>query len=338
MIDPNKIDEITKGINEHLKRLEAFTEALRDVKISLLMMRDTQEKIASYELSKIKRDVAELGNNLKKYGLPTSSNYEKSLEEIRELFKNENWPHAVDPALICDNEEKAAHRANGILDILVGEPIKDKKILDFGCGEGQTIPAAKVREAALAVGYDIDADKYKFDKADFTDNFKEVEKKGPFDIVLLHDVLDHVVGMDPVHILQQAKSVLSNDGRIYLRNHPWSSRHGGHLYLKNNLAFLHLILDEFELMRCEGLQVEHNVKVTTPLQTYKNWIDQAGLSIKNELVIKSEVEDFFLNKPAIQERLSQHWSNPELIKVFMEIDFVEYVLEKPKDISHQPIY
>jgi SAM-dependent methyltransferase len=338
MIDPNRIDDITKGIDEHLRKLESFSAILLDVKFSLLLVRDTQEKTLAYELSKIKRDLAELSNNLKKYGLPTSSNYEKSLEEVKEFLKNENWPQAVDPVLICDNEEKAAHRANGILDILVGESIKDKKILDFGCGEGHTIPAAKVREAALAVGYDIDTDKYKFDRADFTNNFKEVEKKGPFDIILLHDVLDHAMEIDPIHILQQAKSVLSNDGRIYLRNHPWCSRHGGHLYLKNNLAFLHLILDEFELVRCEGLQIEHNIKITTPIETYKHWIDQVGLSIKNELVIKSEVENFFLDSSAIRERLNQHWNNPDIIQNFMEIDFVEYVLEKPKDISHQPIY
>jgi len=338
MMDLKKFHEITEGIDFHLKKLESFTKSLQDIKLELIKANETNEKNIFYEMSKIKKDVTEIGNSLKKHGLPLSSEYEKTLEDVRDLIKNKNWPQAIDPELICDNDEKTKYRANGILDVLVCEPIINKKILDFGCGEGHIIPASKSRDAALILGYDIDESKYKFDSDNFTSNFKNVIERGPYDIIILHDVLDHATDISPGQILNQCKNVVSNDGRIYIRNHPWCARHGGHLYLNKNLSFLHLILDEFELMRVEGLQVEHNQKVTMPLETYRKWIAEAGLIIKHEMTLKTEVEDFFLNPSAIRERLNKHWVDSDSIKNFMEIDFVEYVLEKPKDISHQSIY
>lgn len=338
MYDLEKIEEIAKGIDEHLRKLQSFSSLLQDVKNSLVILKEAQEKSYLYELNKIKTDVADLSKNLQHYGLPQTSNYEKSLNEIRNSLESNDWPLAVEPHLICDSPEKVKIRSNTILDIFVAENFKNKRFLDFGCGEGNTIEAAYTREAKLAFGFDVDESKYKFNKQFFSNDFNVVRQHAPFDIVLLHDVLDHIVLFDPIEALQKVASILSDEGRIYVRNHPWSSRHGGHLYTKKNLGFLHLILDEVELMRLTGLETEHNIKVLNPLETYRYWIKEANLEIKSEIVIRSEVEDFFLRPSIIRERLNKNWENPQLIQNQMEIDFVEFVLECPRQNLNKQIF
>lgn len=338
MFDLKQIDEIARGLDEHLRKLESFSGLLQEVKVSLALLRESQEKNYIYELNKVKKDLASLSESLQKYGLPKTSEYEKVLNELREILESEDWPFAVEPHLICDNQEKASIRANAILDLFVAENFKFKRFLDFGCGEGHTIPAAKSREASLTIGFDVDKGKYKFDNHDFTDNFDVVRSKAPYDIILLHDVLDHIVIDDPIETLKKAASVLSREGRIYVRNHPWCSRHGGHLYTKSNKAFLHLIMDEIELVRWKGLETEHNIKILKPLETYRYWIQEAGLEIKSELPIRSKVEEFFLKPSVIRERLNKNWDDSELVQNYMEIDFVEYILESPKDKSNKQIF
>jgi hypothetical protein len=164
------------------------------------------------------------------------------------------------------------------------------------------------------------------------------ETKAPFDIILLHDVLDHAVLLDPVQILMQAASVLSDNGRIYVRNHTWCSRHGSHLYLYKNLAFLHLVFDEIELVRCEGLQLEPNIKVNNPVETYRSWFGKANLEVKSEFIIRSEVEEFFTKTALINERIQKNWTDPATAKSNMEIDFIEYILEPSKESANRQIF
>lgn len=337
MFDLNKIHEIATGIDDHLRKLESFIGVLRDVKLSIELLRQSQEKTYIYELNKLKSDVAYLTEVLTKYGLPTSSVYEKELDEIRKLLEAD-WPCAVDPGLLCDTPQKAELRASSILDLFIAENLKGKRFLDFGCGEGYTVPAAIKREAEFAIGYDIDVSKFKFDKHFLTEDYETVLKYAPYDVVLLHDVLDHIMGVDPIEILKKIKNILSNEGRIYVRNHPWCSRHGGHLYFQKNCAFLHLVLDQIELLRCFGIETEHNLKILTPLETYRYWIKEADLVIKSETPIKSLVEPFFTTPSTLNERLRKNWKDTECIQNYMEIDFVEYVLELPSENSNRQIF
>jgi hypothetical protein len=100
MMDIQKIQEISIGIDEHLRKLESFVGVLREVKNSLDVMRDSHSKSYLYELSKMKKDVADLSEQLRKHGLPQSSEYEKCLSEIRSIVSSQDWPLAVNPEYI----------------------------------------------------------------------------------------------------------------------------------------------------------------------------------------------------------------------------------------------
>ena len=326
MLDLNKIHELSSGVEYHLTRLEEFTELLKEVKTSLDKMQKSQEANYLWELQLLKQEFADIKTQLKKYGLPEASQYEKQFEKFKNVIYSTDWSEAIDPVAICTTEETAQQRADAILDMVVGEHLKDRRFLDYGCGEGHVAMTAKQREAAVSIGFDIDLTECKHpDLA--TNDFEVVKKNAPYDIILMYDVLDHIAHIDPITALNQVKSVLDKDGRVYIRNHPWSSRHGGHLYDQLNKAFLHLILDEVELTRIGGYTCKYNIGVVRPLETYQHWFDQSGFTIKSEIPLTRTVEDFFLTPSHVHSKLVEHWGDEAEMARHMEIEFVEYIVE-----------
>lgn len=326
MLDMKKIEEISKGVDEHLRKLESFTGLLKQIKVSLDELRLAQERYYLHELQQMKRDYKEISDQLRKYGLPQSNQYEKQLEEMRMLLDGSAWPLATPEEAICNSEEKAIKRADAIIDLLIGEHMKGKRFLDYGCGGGHVVVKSLERETKFSLGYDVNLSECKHTN-NVTSDFNDVKGTGPFDIILLHDVLDHAVMIDPIEILKQVRSVLNHKGRVYVRNHPWSSRHGGHLYMQKNKAFLHLVFDPIELTRIGGFSPEHNVGVTSPLDTYRYWFKESGFKIINEIPIKDKVEDFFSQPSRVNDRLKKHFQEGEIIVNHLEISFVEYTLE-----------
>lgn len=338
MLDMKKIEEISAGVDGHLRKLESFVGVLREMKLSLDMLRESQESTLRYEVARQSRTIESLVKQLQKMGVPQISDYEQRLSEIKDLLESKEWPKAVENEQLCETEDRARLRANNILEMLVSERLKGKKFLDFGCGQGHTVEAAIQNGAEFALGYDVDLSQCKLPKQQFTDSFETVKSHAPYDIVLIYDVLDHIVQVDPIAALKQAASVLKTSGRIYLCTHPWSSRHGGHLYQQKNCAFLHLVLDEVEATRLYGLQSTHNIKVVKPLETYRYWFQQAGLNVKSEWVQTSDVEDFFLTPSVVRDRLTRHWEDENTMLSHMKIDFVEYSLELAEQASNLQIF
>lgn len=336
MYDFNKIQEFAAEIDGYLKKLESFAGVMRECKSSLEIILHSKEATLMYEVQKLKQEVANLSRQLQKHGLPETSKYESELQEIKTAIENPKWPEAVEQANICVTPERAVMRAESILDMFVAEQLKGRRFLDYGCGQGLTVPAALQREASFALGYDIDPSKSQIDEKLFTSSFDKVRANAPYDIILMHDVLDHITAIDPVEALRQASSLLRKGGRLFVWNHPWSSRHGGHLYLQKNKAFLHLLMDEVELSRTNGITSEHNIKVITPLETYRHWFEVAELQIVSELPIRDAIEPFFLEPSQVNDRLQKIWPTVPAMIQNMEISVVEYVLQ-PKP-SHQQMF
>lgn len=335
-MDIKRIDELANGLEWYLKQLPSLITGLHEAKFELKQLREAYERSQSHELQELRQQLAAITETLKNQGLTPPSKYELEINQIKELLDVDGWPQAIGADRICTSESQQKERANGIINIFVSEYLKGKRFLDFGCGEGQCVSVAQKNEASFVIGYDIKP-QWVYNDFNFTNEWADVEKNAPYDVILAHDVLDHIECYDPIEALKKMKSVLAIDGHIYVRNHPWSSRHGGHVYTQRNLAFIHLILDDMELMRIGGLEASYNIKVRTPLETYPYWFEQAGLTVDSELPIKTPVEDFFKESSCLYGRIMKQWDDEKDPFVHMEIDFVDYVLSTGVKASDIPM-
>lgn len=334
MLTNQRIEELVSGIDHYLQKIDSFSEDLREVKATLNELKNSKEEIYMCELQKIRIQLQTVNHELYKRGLPEISEYESQFTEIKKLVMSEEWPRAVDPRSIILTEDGAFNRAQQILDLIIGESLTDKSFLDFGCGEGHVVMQSLNQNPKIAIGYDIAPSKIKFDIDNFTSEFDLVKLKGPYDIVLLQDVIDHIENVDPIFVLKQIKSVMNSNGRLFVRNHPWCSRHGSHLYTKLNKAYAHLVFDESELSRMGGYTNEHTLKLFDPIENYKFWFSESGFKICSEIPYYKNSEDYFKKEALVRERMVKHWDG-DAIRMMknMQIEFVEYVLEPKSEES-----
>lgn len=300
-------------------------------------MREKLEKIRDL-LNELIENLAD--SPLKAESICQNSKFKESDEFrlMKSLIHSDEWPEAVFSLQITDenSESDKAERAEGIADILL-PPFSGKKFLDFGCGEGHVAKYVS-GEASVSIGYDIDrnkSSKLEWEKKNknflLTTEFKKVVSEGPYDIIMVYDVLDHS-SEDPSEVLAKVKSVLADDGRVYLRCHPWTGRHGGHAYRKINKAFVHLAFSEEELNHL-GVKVENNRKILFPISTYNKAIDDAGLVRESEPEIDTqEVESFFEENPLVKSRILatfglNEWTSEKPVFQMSQC-FLDYVLKK----------
>jgi 2-polyprenyl-3-methyl-5-hydroxy-6-metoxy-1,4-benzoquinol methylase len=261
---------------------------------------------------------------------------------LKSLLASEQWPEAIDHNLICaqDSETDKISRAEGILELLVEKDLKDKKFLDFGCGEGHVAYKALSQNPVVSIGYDIakNAMWEKFgtqNKLILTDNIADVEQYAPFDVVLLYDVIDHVSQEDAIKLLKKVSELIEINGTIYLRAHPFCSRHATHLYQKINKAFIHLVFTSNELNDM-GYESPVNAHITHPIAQYGELFSAANLTVSHHNILREKVESFFKKTSIVKERVRMHYkeSKDKLIRngAFPEFQceqqFLDYVLKR----------
>lgn len=250
------------------------------------------------------------------------------MDNILDLVNSDEWPVAIDPALICLNkdENQKNERGEAIVDIMLGDYIEGLNILDFGAGEGHTCRALKNKKAAKVVGYDI-VDKFTTpNNFILTTDWDVVQQNGPYDLILVYDVFDHIEKINSLEALVLMKSVLAGGGQIFLRYHPWIGRHGGHLYEKINKAYLHNILTEDELdtiIPREERPLTHKVVNTEGF--YKAIALHAGFSLLDENIQRKELEPFFKTTP-IATRLVHNAHQNKFNEGIFDIEFIDHVL------------
>jgi 2-polyprenyl-3-methyl-5-hydroxy-6-metoxy-1,4-benzoquinol methylase len=263
----------------------------------------------------------------------------KEFDVLSQLLNSEDWPEAVFSSQIADEnlETDKEERAEGICDIIL-PPIIDKKFLDFGCGEGH-VAKYMAKNSSFSVGYDINKNPksqliWEETQENFllTTNFDKVKENAPYDVILLYDVMDHTEGESNVELLLKIKSILAENGNVYVRCHPWTGRHGGHIYKKINKAFVHLVFNEEELNELGVENIEYNNKYMYPIKFYDETIDQSGFKRINKEIDTQEVESFFANNPLIKQRIIdafkiKTWTlDPPVFQ--MSLCFVDYILKK----------
>jgi len=255
-----------------------------------------------------------------------------SFDSLERAVHSNKWPAAVNPNLICDpkSESDQVERARGIIELMIEEDLKDKKFLDYGCGPGYVARLAKDYQPKSTVGFDLQHNNWdNVDGVVFTNDFSIVQHHGPYDVILLFDVLDHLKAEPPVAVLKKARDLLSDTGKIYMRCHPFTSRHATHLYNTLNKAYLHLVFTDEELKRLvpEPLNPEHNIGVVYPIKTYGEFIEQAGLKILSRRDLTEKVENFF-KIPKIAERIMDNTKFASFPDFQMSLQFIDFVLGK----------
>jgi SAM-dependent methyltransferase len=253
-------------------------------------------------------------------------------EELKLLLKQDNWPKAIPDPLICDvdSEEDKNLRAGEILSFMVNEPLKDKKVLDYGCGEGHLARQAAANSASLSIGYDITAQgNFKWEEQEdnclLTTDFSKIENE-LFDVVVIYDVLDHSIEEEPSSVIKKAIDLTTKGGVIHIRCHPWCSRHGGHLYQQINKAFIHLIFSEEELKEL-GYTIEPIRKVTRPLMAYTGWFQNAGIEDIKPLGDYKDPEKFFSNNGLVLKRLQKAVELDKFPRYQLRQSFLDYVVK-----------
>lgn len=258
-------------------------------------------------------------------------------EALKNLLNSNDWPVAADPDLICDmqSENEKAERGRGIVDMMIEQNLSGLKFLDFGCGEGHATRYALERGASLAVGFDIKEQwkKSDSDKLIYTSDFEEVVKNGPYDAVLMFDVLDHLKNETPVDVLKKIYASMTAKGLLYCYVHPFTSRHATHLYNHLNKAYLHLVFTPEELSEIlPGVQGEPNYGIKYPLKEYAAIFTQGGFhgtgggfQSKKEHI--EPAEDFF-KRPSIINRIRKNTGMTGFPEYQLSVQGIEYTLRK----------
>ena len=303
-------------------------EGALDQMIHLLM--DMKESLSDDE----KKPEPETESEVKVQSVePVSEDYD-GFEQLKKSLESSKWPEAVNPNLICDpnSEQDKIERGRGIIELMIEDDLKGLKFLDAGCGEGHCVSLSTEYGTQISVGFDIKTyDSWsnfkKKDNFHLTTDFEEVKKHGPYDVITIFDVIDHIKGMEPVTFLQACKSVLASNGKIYMRCHPFVSRHATHLYHELNKAYVHLVFSPEELKQLmpNSKYMEESIEVTRPMSTYGNFISDAGLKISNRRDITEKPEPFF-KIPKIAERIMKHTKFDKFPEFQLSIQFIDYVL------------
>lgn len=179
---------------------------------------------------------------------------EAEFEYIVTLLQGNEWPSAVPPELVYLPSKVEDHhkRAKAIFDQFFNVSLKNKKVLDFGCGEGFLTLRIAQAEATISVGYDIKQGKHVSEWEQTNQNYllttdlNRVKHHAPYDIIILYDVIDHLINDNIYEMMHQIRCLSTKGTIVMLRSHPWTSRNSESQLSVLNRAFSRLILHENE--------------------------------------------------------------------------------------------
>ncbi len=207
----------------------------------------------------------------------------------------------------------------------------DQTVLDVGCDEGY-IAREIGHHAKKVVGYDIRENtnwqKLSNGVVSFTTDRSLVDAH-QYDTIVLYDVLDHLQGEEPVKFMSWLNSMLAPDGKIFVRTHPWTAKHGGHLYEHgHNKAFLHLAFTPDELIQM-GAEVPSVLKFNRPRATYGHIFREAGLKVADSKGHSEPVDSFF-SGDLLNRIIKVTWKgaiDPAGALKIMANSFIDYTLK-----------
>ncbi len=165
-----------------------------------------------------------------------------------------------------DKYEKTFIKAYGLKNI---NDFENKKILDFGCGEGgfavalaTKCPNSQIDGIDLLDGQD-EATKIKKEKGLNNLNFiigrSENLESESYDYAFSHDSFEHFE--DPKYILSEMIRLVKPGGSVLIKFGPtWASPYGRHIggTVRKDRPWIHLIVPERTIMRVHSVYHNHN--------------------------------------------------------------------------------
>lgn len=256
-------------------------------------------------------------------------------DNIDNLILSDLWPNEVAPSLVVRNEQQIAIRAKSIAHSYGLHKMNGKKFLDFGCGNGAVVIEA-CKMGLFAFGYDhvkqwSDDVVLSQDLAHRVGNFNfSIDKdyilsNGPYDIISLYDVIDHIMTHDEaVEAISFVRGCATSDTVINVRCHPWTSRHGGHLYETINRAYAHVLLSEEEYQKHAAVKVR---KITRPISEYAKIFEEAGLSVVSSDLSYIPMEEMFLSEHLVKMFNTKLSGDANWQSHVLPVSFIDYKLK-----------
>jgi SAM-dependent methyltransferase len=131
-----------------------------------------------------------------------------------------------------------------ILEIGCGEGGVLKAFINKGCvGIGVELDAVRIGDAQKFLPEDIAAGRLKFVTKDIYQSDPETDFNGPFDIIVLKDVIEHI--HDQAKLIGWMKNFLKPGGIVFFGFPPWYMPFGGHQQICKSkiskLPYIHLL-------------------------------------------------------------------------------------------------
>ncbi len=195
---------------------------------------------------------------------------------LDELIKN--WPIAIHDDFICRPGDELI-KAESIMNFFVVDSVKDKDVLVLGDLKKE-LSEICIKQGAKSVNNDC-----------------------LYDMIIAYDVFDYRA--IPISI-DGYKSKLKDDGKMYVRFHPWCSRTGGRLHQDLNLAWAHLVFSPQELFDIFHYTTTKSVfPVLKPIEEYDKIV--AAFKVIHKNVVREDIEDFFYRDSYIIKRICSHY-------------------------------
>ncbi len=148
------------------------------------------------------------------------------------------------------------------------EKVKNKRVLDYGCGDGfQSVALAKAG-AQQVLGVEIEANRRAHGEAlasrEGVGNVAFAERvSGQFDMVISLNAMEHFVS--PAENLREMKEALAPGGRIYLSFGPlWMAPYGHHMHFFTRAPWINLVFSERTVFRVRSLYRDDGLSSWSP--------------------------------------------------------------------------
>ena len=184
---------------------------------------------------------------------------------------------------------------------LGGKPnLKNKSVLDFGCGLGALCVDIALSEAKNVNGIDLEENLLKFANENLKQNFKNLEDKikfkkvnllnneieQKFDLIVSKDTFEHTV--DLPNVLEKMYDILNTGGKAYIGFGPlYNFYNGDHGRAELYLPWLHLLVSEKFIIN--RINKKYKLKISKiqdlglskySLRDYENFLKNSKFKLK----------------------------------------------------------